>query len=210
MHTGSKSSTRINVKDHFILIFCLYFFPGRYDQDIIYIELMEILFPVVDPVLIFCLGFFDGSFSDVHKISQVVQCFTDIFEDCFFICIFFQIEVQIGNAIIRRSLRHNVYKHLCFIFFCQRLLVLNFHTFNSNFSKCADHDIFGFCFRFYCKTVPLHRLFSISFYFLTFLFSQKNSGKRGDGFLYCKISMQVPQVPRLQWHPPDNAVSVPV
>ena len=45
---------------------------GRHDKDIIYIELVEILFPVINPVLVLCLRFFNGSFPDVHKILQVI------------------------------------------------------------------------------------------------------------------------------------------
>ena len=55
MHTGSKGCARIDMNDHFALIFRFHLLPGRNDENIIHIELMKILFPVVDPVLIFCL-----------------------------------------------------------------------------------------------------------------------------------------------------------
>ena len=55
MHTGTKGCTRIDVKDHFVLVFFCDFFPGRNDQNIIYIKLMEKFLPVIDPVLVLCL-----------------------------------------------------------------------------------------------------------------------------------------------------------
>lgn len=59
MHSCAKSCARINVNDYFILILRLYIFPGRDNQHVIYGKLMEIFFPVIDPVHILCLGFFD-------------------------------------------------------------------------------------------------------------------------------------------------------
>ena len=56
MHTGAKGRTRINMNNHLVLILSLYFLPGRNDQNIIHIKLMEILLPVVDPVLILGLA----------------------------------------------------------------------------------------------------------------------------------------------------------
>ena len=66
MHSCSKCRTRINMDDHFILIGRLYILPGRDDEDIIHIELMKILLPVIDPVHILRLGFFNRAFTDVH------------------------------------------------------------------------------------------------------------------------------------------------
>ena len=56
MHTGAKGRTRINMNNHLVLILRLYLLPGRNDQNIIHIKLMEILLPVVNPVLILGLG----------------------------------------------------------------------------------------------------------------------------------------------------------
>ena len=69
MHTGSKGCSRVNVKDHFILILCLYFLPGGNDQNIIHIKLFKILFPVVDPVNILCLVNLNAALSDIQKSS---------------------------------------------------------------------------------------------------------------------------------------------
>ena len=45
MHTRSKGCARIDMDDHFIPVFRLYFLPGRDDQNVVHIELFEILFP---------------------------------------------------------------------------------------------------------------------------------------------------------------------
>ena len=164
MHSCTKGSSRINVEDHLVLIFCLHFFPGRYDQNVVYIELMEVLFPVIDPVLVLCLGFCDGCLSDIHKASQILQCSLHIFQDCLGIRILFQIEVQICDPVICWSLRHDIHKHLCLILIGQWLLILDFHTFNSHLGKCTDHNILCLCFCLKCKTVPFHLLYLLMLY----------------------------------------------
>ena len=156
MHSCTKGSSWINVEDHLVLIFCLHFFPGRYDQNVVYIELMEVLFPVIDPVLVLCLGFCDGCLSDIHKASQILQCSLHIFQDCLGIRILFQIEVQICDPVICWSFRHDIHEHLRFVLISQRLFILDFHTFNSHLGKCTDHNILCLCFCLKCKTVPFH------------------------------------------------------
>jgi len=74
---------------------------------------------------------------------------------------YFYEKIQQGQDTIR-NIRHDIHEHLLFVALGQRLFVLNFHAFNADFCKCADNDIFCFCFRFYCKTVPLHVIVSIS------------------------------------------------
>ena len=69
MHTGAECSTGINMKHHFIGVFRFDIFPGRNDQDIINIKLMEILLPVVDPVNILGLVHDNGTFSDIHELT---------------------------------------------------------------------------------------------------------------------------------------------
>ena len=156
VHTGSKCCTRVNVKDHFVLIFFFDFFPGWNDQDIIYIELMEKFFPVVDPVLIFCLGFFDRAFSDVHESTQFFQCVSYITKNALLVGIFFQIKIQICDPVICRSFRHDINEHLSFIFFCERLMVLDLSTLYADLCQCADDHVLCFCFCFNGKTIPLH------------------------------------------------------
>ena len=144
VHTGSKCCTRVNVKDHFVLIFFFDFFPGWNDQDIIYIELMEKFFPVVDPVLIFCLGFFDRAFSDVHESTQFFQCVSYITKNALLVGIFFQIKIQICDPVICRSVWKNIDKHLLFVLLRQRYFIFNLYAFHAGFCQCGDHDIFYF------------------------------------------------------------------
>ena len=69
MHAGAECRAGIDMEHHFIGVFRFDIFPGRDDQDVINIELMEILFPVVDPVNVLCLIYYDGTFSDIHKLT---------------------------------------------------------------------------------------------------------------------------------------------
>ena len=59
MHSCSECSPRIDMDHHFITVFRLYFLPGWDDQNVIHIELMKILLPVIYPVHILCLRLFD-------------------------------------------------------------------------------------------------------------------------------------------------------
>jgi len=92
MHSCSKCRTRINMDDHFILIGRLYILPGRDDEDIIHIELMKILLPVIHPVYILCLGFFNLAGSDIYISRHLLQFFLHICQNFFFVLILFQIK----------------------------------------------------------------------------------------------------------------------
>lgn len=50
MHACPERSAGIYGSLDFIAVFFLYLFPGRDDENIIDVELVEILLPVVDPV----------------------------------------------------------------------------------------------------------------------------------------------------------------
>ena len=135
MHTSAKSSARIDMKDHFPFILFFNLFPGRYDQNIIYIKLMEVFFPVIDPVLILCLGLFNTALSNIHIRADLIQYLAYILQYFFCIPIFFKIKIQVCDPVILWTIRHNIYKHLCFIFICKRLLVLDLHTLDSHIRK---------------------------------------------------------------------------
>ena len=92
VHAGSERGSRIDVKDHLVLIFRLHFLPGGDDQNIVHIKLMEIFLPVIDPVFIFRTGFLNASLSDIHKGTQFFQSVPYIFQDFLFIRVLFQIE----------------------------------------------------------------------------------------------------------------------
>ena len=63
-----------------------------------------------------------------------------------------------GNPVILRSIRHNVNKHLCLVFLCQRLVILDLSTLYADLCQCADDHVLCFCFCFNGKTIPLHIL----------------------------------------------------
>ena len=73
MHTGSKRSAGIDMKHHAVIILRCHVLPRRDYQNIINIELMEVLLPVIDPVDIFGLIHCDAAFSDIHEPAQFLQ-----------------------------------------------------------------------------------------------------------------------------------------
>ena len=52
--------------------------------------------------------------------------------------------------------RHDINEHLSFIFFCERLMVLDLSTLYADLCQCADDHVLCFCFCFNGKTIPLH------------------------------------------------------
>ena len=100
VHTSSKSCTWINVKDHLIFIFFLHFFPGWNNKNVIYIELMEIFLPVIDPVFVSVwdsvmvpspISMYPRTSSRTARtLSRTRRSF----------CVLFQIKIQIGDSII--------------------------------------------------------------------------------------------------------------
>ena len=144
MHTGSKGSARIDMNDHFALIFRFHLLPGRNDENIIHIELMKILFPVVDPVLIFCFGSRDRALTDIHKVSEIIQLCLYPLKKFRLIRILFHIEIQISDAVILGTFRQDIHKHLLLIGFSQRNLVLDLNAFHTCFCQRGDHNILHF------------------------------------------------------------------
>ena len=78
MHTCSERCTRINVNDHLVAVLWLYIFPGWDYKNVVYIELMEVLLPVVDPVYIFRLRFLDGALPNIKKCAHIFQFFSHV------------------------------------------------------------------------------------------------------------------------------------
>ena len=144
MHTRSKGCARIDMDDHFIPVFRLYFLPGRDDQNVVHIELFEILFPVVDPVLVLCLRLYDGALSKVQELLHFCKCRADICKNLLLVLIHIEVKIQVGNAVVIRNIRHDIYEHLLFVALGQRLFVLNFHAFDSHIGQSRDHNIFHF------------------------------------------------------------------
>ena len=76
-------------------------------------ELMEILLPVIDPVLILCLGSFNGCRTDIDApASDLLQTFFYCFEHSSIVSIWFQVKTDLCHTVICRAFRENVHKHL--------------------------------------------------------------------------------------------------
>ena len=144
MHTRSKGCARIDMDDHFITVFRLYFLPGRDDQNVVHIELFEILFPVVDPVLVLCLRLCDGALSKVQELLHFCKCRADICKNLLLVLVYIKVKIQISNAVVIRNIRHDIHEHLLFVALGQRLFVLNFHAFDSHIGQSGDHNVFHF------------------------------------------------------------------
>ena len=147
MHARAKCSTRIDVDHKFVAVFRLNILPGWNDQDIIHIELMEILLPVVHPVDVLCLGLLYDAFSHIHIGRHLLQFSSDIAENLFFIRFHFQIKVQVCHSVICFPLGENIYKHLLFVRLRQRNLIHDLHSLDSQVHQHAADNIFRLCCR---------------------------------------------------------------
>ena len=128
--------------DHqLIAVFFLYLFPGRDDENIIDVELVEILLPVVDPVHILRLGFLDHARSYIQISAHLIQFLPYVQKDRSFILFFVQIEGQISRAVIFRNIWQDVHEHLLLIFLRKRHLVLDLHALDSQIHQHAADDV---------------------------------------------------------------------
>ena len=116
MHTRAKSGARVNMDHRAALILRSDLLPGRNDQQIVHVKLLEILLPVVDPVLILCLRRRNAGLSDIHELAQLLQRLLHPGKDRIHVRILLQIKVQVSNAVIVRRIRQNVHKHLLLVF----------------------------------------------------------------------------------------------
>ena len=169
MHTCSKSSARINMDDHPVLILFLNSLPGRYDQDIIHIKLLKILFPVIDPINIFCLIHSNRTFSDIQKISETFQfliyhgkylffCnFFSIYQQFSSLCLFYE-KAEVGGTVVLSHLWKDIYKHLLLFQRCKRYVILDLSPFQANIVKSADDNIFRLRFCLDLKFLPFHKI----------------------------------------------------
>ena len=145
MHTCSERCTRINVNDHLVAVLRLYFFPGWDYKNVVYIELMEVLLPVVDPVYIFRLRFLNGTLPNIKKCTHIFQFFSHVHKNRRHIFFLIQIKCQICCPVIIWNIRQNIHEHLLLILFCKRNLILNLHTFNSKICQHTAHNILRLC-----------------------------------------------------------------
>ena len=198
MHTCSKCSSRIDMNDHFVFIFFFDFLPGRYNQNIIHIKLLKILFPIINPVYILSFVYSNTSFTNITEQTKSVQFLLYRMKHFFLshrisihnqstVLIFFNKKTQICNPVIFRSIRQNVHKHLLFFQSCQRYFILNLSTFQTNIIQGADNNILSLCRCLYSKFLPLHLSFtsymnSNCHSHLIYRKNRKSAIKRKDGF----------------------------
>ena len=163
MHAGPESCSGIDVEDQpgLLLMSVLHdrfgFFPGRNHKYIINPELMEVLFPVVDPVDILCLVNGDGSLTQICKGADLLDLCQDLLPDlfrCAFCIIYDEVSVfcllqekaEDSSAVIGRSLRQDIHKHLLFFRGCKRHIVLDLGSVQPYILHKADQYIL--CVRF--------------------------------------------------------------
>ena len=159
MHTCTEGCTRIDMDDHAVFILWLYLFPGRNNEDIVHIELLEELLPVVDPVLVLGLARGDRTVTDIHKLSQLIQLTARISNDRIQILILIHIEIQICDTIVLRHIRHHTDKHGFLVRLRKRFFILDLRPLQTNLSQRRNDDILGICLCFYCNLIPFHGLF---------------------------------------------------
>jgi len=172
VHTGSEGCARINMDDHLVFVLFLHFFPGRNDQNVVHIELLEIRLPVIDPVLVLCLGLCDRTFSQIQKFLQFIQRFFHIRQDLFLVVLRLQIEVQISHAVVLGHIRQDIHEHLLLVIFRQRLPVLNLHALDAGLRQRSNDDVFHFRTGLQGKFVPFHRFWLLFFLCLLYPLSQ--------------------------------------
>ena len=117
-------------------MFCRNLFPGRLDQDVIYGERLEILLPVVDPILILGLGDSNCALADIDKLTQIIESFLNVAQKVLEIAQVFEIEAHLCSAIVRRKFRENVDKHALRVCLRQRYVILDLNALNT---KLIEH-----------------------------------------------------------------------
>ena len=161
MHTGAKRSARIDVYNHLILIFRLHILPGRDDQNIIYVELMEIFLPVIDPVHIFRLRLLNRSASHLDIRTHILKFSANLCKYRFLVILFFQIEADIGNSVIHAGLRKNIHKHLLFFSLTHRNIIFDLNALDSQIHEHTADKILRFRRCLYSEFIPFHTMISL-------------------------------------------------
>ena len=145
------------MKDQLVLILRTYLLPGRHDQDIVHIELVEIFLPVVDPVFVLGFGDFDRPLPDIHKFPQAVQRFPHLGKDLIGIILFIHIEIQDRTPVVFRRIRHDIHEHLRLVLLRKRHSVLDLNTFDPQLRQGIAHHFLRFSGRSDRKPVPSHK-----------------------------------------------------
>ena len=174
MHTRAECRARINVQNLLIPVFLLHFLPRGNHEKIVYVKLVEILFPVIDPVDILRLGHRDGSFPDAHKQADLRQRLLNSQKHALFVrllsaevkhpaLLFLHEKAEIRRAVIGLALRQDIHKHLLFFQRRKGHFVLDLRPLKPSVVEFADNDILRLHDRLYLEFHPLHG----SIYFLS-------------------------------------------
>ena len=70
MLSGPKGRSRVDLDQKLVLVLLRDLLPGGLYKDVIHSKRLEILLPVVDPVLILGLRGCDGPLADLHVLAQ--------------------------------------------------------------------------------------------------------------------------------------------
>ena len=161
MHAGPESRSGIDVEDQsgnlFLPVFhhLLRLLPGGDYQHIVDPELMEILFPVVDPVDVLSLVDGDSALTHVAESPDLFDLCRHFFTDLLGglqglvhhkLPVFGLLEekAQNGGPVIRGSLGQDIHKHLLLFGCRQRDVVLDLGTAQTDVLHKTDQYIFRF------------------------------------------------------------------
>ena len=136
MLARAERCSRINLNEKLVLMFLRNLLPGRLDQDIIHGKRLEILFPVVDPVLILCFALGDGPLSQIRKHGKVIKSLIHTFQDAGDVLAVVEIEADKRHALVRRQLWKDINEHP-FRLLRKRNIVLDLDSLNSDLIKHA-------------------------------------------------------------------------
>ena len=169
VHTCAEGCTRVNVQNLLIPVLLLHFLPRGNHEKIIYVKLMEILLPVIDPVNILSFGHRDSPVSDIHELTNLLQSLPDPCEYSLFVrtlrhsaqikrTIFplLHKEAKVGNPVVRLSFRQDIHKHLLFFQRRKGHFVLDLCPLKPPVVELADYDILRLHNCLYFKFHPLH------------------------------------------------------
>ena len=167
MHSRSESGAGVYVQHRPVLVLRLNILPGRDHQNIVYIKLMKILLPVIDPVQIFRLLHCDRAFTNLAEPAQLLQfplyilqnrCFIGLFPQNLQTAILLLLhkKAQISNAVVFLALRKNIHEHLLLLQGSQGNLVLDLSPFQAYVVQRTDDNVFGVRYCFYFEFFPFH------------------------------------------------------
>ena len=160
VHPGSKGGAGIDLHQQLVLVLLGNGLPGGLDQNVVHGEGLEILLPVVDPVLVLGLGGGDGALSQIREHGQLVQTFLHLFHQLLNVAVVVHVEAHLCHALVRRQLRQNVDEHSLGLPLRERHVVLNLHALDADVVQHAADQIDRLGGGSKCKFFPFHNLSS--------------------------------------------------